>query len=52
MKKSNLAVQLMPMVFVICSVGFYALNASFYAAASFVLSVLFSIVIIGEVLKE
>lgn len=52
MKKTNIGVQLMPLVFAICSVVFFALGSKMYTAACMVLSILFAFVIIGETLKE
>ena len=51
-KRNNLGVQLMPALFVIISVVYYQLQNSFYAAACFILAVLFAVVIVAEALKE
>lgn len=52
MKVTNIGVQLMPLVLLICSVLFYALDAKIYAAFCFVLAMLFAFVLMSENLSN
>lgn len=52
MKKTNIGVQWMPAVFLVCSVAFLAMNSKVYAGSCFVLAILFGVVLIGEALKD
>jgi len=52
MKYTNIGLQLMPMVFIVCSVAFFALNSVLFASACFVLGMLFAFVLLGENLKD
>lgn len=51
MRFIHLGMVLMPIVFLISSVMFYALQADIYAAACFIMAFLFAVVVISEALK-